>query len=68
MTMHTERYCETLDSLQLIDAIRAIHQAYMQLEALRQNVLIAPYDNRPAIEALEDCLIRAGHVGFMVPA
>lgn len=57
MTWHTELYCESLDDLDKMEAIRAIHQAWIQLQAQ-----VSPsYDNAPAIEALRRCLAAAGH-------
>jgi hypothetical protein len=62
--MHPELYCKNLDSLEPIKAIRAIHQAYLQLRALTENVDCEHYDNQPALTELEDCLRMAGHIGF----
>lgn len=62
--METERYCTKLESLSRVDAIRAIHQAYLQLAALDHNVDCAPYDNAPALAALRNVLRDAGHPGF----
>ena len=62
--MHTEMYCETLDALDPVKAIRAIHQAYLQLAALSNSVDLDGYDNRPALDALAECLADAGHPGF----
>ena len=62
--MHTELYCETLGRLDPAKAIRAIHQAHLQLAALNQNVDCEHYDNAPALAALFECLKDAGHIGF----
>ena len=62
--MHTETYCKTLAALDPVKAIRAIHQAYLQLAALSRSVDCGDYDNRPALDALADCLADAGHPGF----
>lgn len=64
--MHTEEYCKTLDALDRVQAIRAIHQAYLQLMALNDSIRTAgaEMDNVPALGALYDCLATAGHIGF----
>lgn len=64
MTMHTETYCATLDRLDPVQAVRAIHQAYLQLAAVDQNCDVEPYDSAPALDALKACLAQAGHAGF----
>lgn len=58
MIMHTEKYCDNLERLDPVAAIRAIHQAWLQMRALPQT---GHYDNGPAIEALRACLAQAGH-------
>ncbi len=63
--MHTEKYCDTIDSLHRAQAIRAIHQAWLQLRALTNSVDCDCYDNRPTMAALADCLRAAGHPGFV---
>ena len=62
--MHTERYCETLDHLSRIEAIRAIHQAHLQLGAINANCKCGDYDNTPALAALAQCMKAAGHPGY----
>lgn len=62
--MNTERYCETLDNLDLVKAVRAIQEAYLQIAALTANVDCGDYDNGPALASLAACLIDAGHTGF----
>lgn len=64
MQFVTEQVCAHLTELELAQAIRAIHQAHLQLSALTANVDCAPYDNAPALKALADCLRVAGHPGF----
>lgn len=59
---HTEIYCTSLDNLDRAKAIRAIHQAYLQLSAIGSRV--EDFDNDPAMAALSDCLKAAGHPGF----
>lgn len=59
--MDTERYCTSLDKLDRVQAIRAIHEAFLQLAALGD---CSPYDNAPAMRSMADCLIAAGHMGF----
>lgn len=61
MMFHTEMYCETLEKLDRIAAIRAIQEAYLQLSALTTYVDCGHYDNRPAMNALLSCLRQAGH-------
>jgi hypothetical protein len=58
---HTERYCDTLDRLDRVKAIRAIQQAYLQLAALDAYADCTGYDNEPALNALLECLRDAGH-------
>ncbi len=62
--MHTELYCATLDRLDPVQAVRAIHQAYLQLRAVDTACDVEPYDNAPALDALKACLAQAGHPGF----
>lgn len=63
--MHTELYCPTLADLDLVKAIRAIHQAHLQLAALWANVDCEYFDNGPALAALAECLSDAGHPDFV---
>jgi hypothetical protein len=62
---YTEEVCRSLEALSPIDAIRAIHQAYLQLKALNENLDCSPYDNGGALGALRECLKEAGHIGFI---
>lgn len=62
--MHSELYCATLDNLDPAKAVRALHEAYLQLTALTANVDCGPYDTTPALHSLADCLQDAGHIGF----
>lgn len=64
--MHTEIYCEKLDNMDNVKAIRAIHQAWLQLQALGETVdgEDCTYNNAPVIAALAEVLADAGHVGF----
>lgn len=64
--MHTETYCTSLDKLDPVKVIRAIHEAHLLLAALTQNVDCSPYDNAPAMQSLAECLRDAGHVGYTV--
>lgn len=61
LAFETERYCEHLDRLGRVEAIRAIHQAYLQLAALNTYADCGHYDNAPALNALLACLRAAGH-------
>jgi len=61
MSWHTEQYCTSLDKLDRVKAIRAIQQAYLQLTALTAYTDTGPYDNKPAMNALLECLRDAGH-------
>lgn len=66
--MHTELYCKSLDKLDKKKAIQAIHQAYLQLEALDGVDDMDSYihfDNRPVLRQLKTCLKNAGHIGFI---
>lgn len=62
--MTTHEFCRSLDMLERKPAINAIHEAWLQLTALTDNVDCEDYDNKPAIASLEACLSVAGHVGF----
>ena len=62
--MTTEDYCPALPALDRVKAIRAIHQAWLQLSALTDNVDCEHFDNAPALQALAACLADAGHPGF----
>ena len=62
--MHTELYCETIEALDRVIAIRAIHSAWLQLTVLGANCDCRSYDNAPVLCALRDCLHAAGHPGF----
>lgn len=64
MTMHTELYCPKLGELDVAKAIRAIHEAYLQLRAADTDTSEA-LDHRPALESLADCLAQAGHPAFV---
>jgi len=64
MTMHTELYCDKLDELVPTKAIRAIHQAHIQLAAMARLAAAEGFDNKPALQALAECLRDAGHIGF----
>jgi hypothetical protein len=62
--MHTEIYCGSLDRLTREEAIRAIHQAALQLTATASAARAEGFDNFPAIAALDRCLNAAGHPGY----
>jgi hypothetical protein len=64
--MHTELYCTTLPKLDIHDAARAMHEAYLQLASIGTQVEVGgvTYDNAPALNALRACLQQAGHTGF----
>ena len=64
--MHTELYCKTLDNLEKIESIRAIHEAYLQLNAIEKRFEgdCVIYNNKPVLRNLQKCLENAGHIGF----
>lgn len=66
---HTETYCANLSALSREEAIRAIHCALTQLQAIgtraEHATTGAELDNRPAIYALRECLKKAGHLGMV---
>jgi hypothetical protein len=64
MTMHTETHCPTLDAIDKVQAIRAIHQAWLQLNATKAIAADESFDNAPALASLAKCLADAGHPGF----
>lgn len=57
--MHTELYCPSLDQLDPVEAIRAIHAAWLQLQAAERGV--EALDHHSALVALQRCLKAAGH-------
>lgn len=59
--MHTEIYCQNLEQLERVKAIRAIHQAYLMLSALAEHTDTEHYDLTPSLDALRACLVDAGH-------
>lgn len=61
--MNTEEYCTTLDKLDPVEAIRAIHRAWLQLVYIQRNGADNA-DCRPVLEALGACMEQTGHVGF----
>ena len=63
--MHTEIHCTDLDRLDRTKAIRAIHEAFLQLRAVDRNVDCSPYDNSDALASLERCLRDIGHPAGM---
>jgi len=65
--MHTEKYCKTLDRVDPVAAIRAIHEALLQLMAVQKMGVCEDLDNWPAIASLSACLKDAGHIAFVVP-
>ena len=62
--MHTERYCTRLPALDPVQAIRAIHEAYLQLAATAGAASTEGFDNVPACQSLVACLKAAGHMGY----
>ena len=65
--MDTEKYCSNLENLDKTQAIRAIHEAYLQLKAIKAYEHIKSdnwFDNEPILRNLEKCLESAGHIGF----
>lgn len=64
--MHSEIYCTNLDNIDKVKAIRAVQEAFLQLSAIGERVEVdgMEYDNAPALEALREVLIDAGHIGF----
>jgi hypothetical protein len=63
---HTDLYCKTLDQLDRAAAIRAIHQANLQLRAAQSGV--ENLDHMPAIQALDEQLRIAGPPGYSKPS
>ncbi len=63
--MHTELYCPKLRELDRVAAIRAIHQAHIQLSAAtREQPEESNLDNKPALAALASILRSVGHPGY----
>ena len=63
--MHTEMYCSDLAALDPLAAIRAIHQAHLQLAemGLRPEIDGTTFDNASTLTALWDCLKSVGYAG-----
>ena len=75
---HADEYCRTLDAISRVDAINAIHRAYVQINAMSewQNVDSegpvyraavvdgVTYDNEGVLQDLHRVLVDAGHIGF----
>ncbi len=65
--MHTPLYCPQMEKLDHVNAINAIHQAWLQLSSVdeelgRQN--ITHFDNVGALANLAAILASVGHPGF----
>ena len=61
--MNTEQYCKSLDELDKVSAIRAIHEAYLTLSAIRHGIENVDFESvmTPLAKNLRD----AGHIGFI---
>ena len=60
---HADIFCKTLDRLDRAEAVRALHQALMQFNALAtgtENV-----DNKPIVAEITRLLKVAGHLGLV---
>lgn len=62
MGNHADTFCTRLEVLDPAQAIRAIHEALMQLNAAKAGV--ESLDHAGAIQSLSACLNQAGHIGF----
>ena len=64
--MDTERYCTNLAKLDREQAIRAIHEALGQLEAMGERVEVdgMTFDNRATIASLRACMVQVEHLGY----
>lgn len=63
MRFYTEKVCASLERLDRAKAIRAIHEALLQLEA-GEKLGFDCLDNSTAIAALRECMRDAGHIGY----
>jgi hypothetical protein len=59
---HADIYCRTLGRLDRAEAVRVLHQALMQFNALEKGV--ENIDNLPAMAEIARLLGVAGHPGF----
>ena len=59
---HANTYCKTLDAMSKDEAINALHQALMQLNAIERGT--ENVDNKPIRAEIERLLVVAGHIGF----
>ena len=61
--MHTEIYCPQLDQLNHVQAIRAIHEAWLQLDAIGSRIEVdgRSLDNSRALRSLRDVLASVEH-------
>lgn len=63
MAMTTERYCATLESLDRVKAVQAIHAALLQINAL-DSIDADSLDFEGVKDRLRECLSDVGHMGF----
>ena len=66
--MNTEDYCQTPEMMCPVMAVRAVHEAYLQLAAIQKEGCAPQFDNRPAMRSCAEVLRDAGHPGFQDPA
>ncbi len=65
--MDTDTYCKSLNKLNKKEAIKVIHEAYLQLKAIEEADNMGDricFDNKPVLKRLEMCLEKSGHIGF----
>ena len=64
MTFRTEKVCQSLDDLDKVAAIRAIHEALLHLQAGRLHGFDC-LDDRDVLANLQACMKQAGHIGYV---
>ena len=57
-------YCKTTRRVTKRELINALHQSYLQLRAIEGANLETNFDNKPALRSAEECMSKAGHIGF----
>lgn len=63
MNFYTEKVCQSLDDLDKVAAIRAIHEALLHIKTGRE-LGFDCLDHSGVLQNLETCMKQAGHIGY----
>ena len=63
MTMHTEKFCNSVANIDPIKAVRAIHLSLLHINA-GEELGFECLDSAELKRALTECLTQGGHVAF----